>query len=235
VAVIFDIASMQADLKVFAKATPKFIQNKNRLLELESQLANAVAASKMNGEVVYWSTKHGGTEQPIRTNTSRTHRHKNKAPKPLFAEVSFKYKGVLENKNTQIRIMNGSSSIRLFWEGSVDCTLCHFDIHPGVDGHPTLHVQFEGHIKEIPRIPSFFAHPLDILEFTLMEVFQDNWRRDRITSTVVSVLHRYPAKQRSRIISLMSTYRDWLVSDESSPAALLTLQKTPTAPFDLYP
>jgi hypothetical protein len=185
---------------------------------------------------VRWNTSHGETDQPIRTRPSISYRSHNMLAKPLVAEVSFNLTGLLsEDDDNRLIVSSGGTCIRLMWEESdPSCTECHFDIHPNKKGHPTLHTQFVGEVKELPRLISFFAHPLDILEFVLMEVFQDRWRRVRAGVVCKAQLHNYPTNQRTRLISVLQRYTGWLqAGDDIAP--LVSLQATPTPPFDLYP
>lgn len=234
--IVFDVALMQGDLKAFSKASSKFIENNTRLDELQVQLTTAVTNAKKGDGRVRWTTNNGEGDAPIRTIPSKSHRSHGVCAKPLIAEVSFDFGGALCDKDkNRLIVSSGGTCIKLKWDiADKNFTECHFDIHPNKDGHPTLHVQFVGEIKEIPRIPSFFAHPLDILEFTLMEVFQEKWKRARGTVTCKTHLHTYPTNQRTRILSIMEKYTGWLVADESV-APLFSFQKTPDPPFDLYP
>ncbi|MEW6393766.1 MAG: hypothetical protein AB1582_04345 [Pseudomonadota bacterium] len=234
--VVFDVSLMQGDLKAFAKASSKFIENSARLDELQVQLATAVTNAKRSDGRVRWATNNGESDEPIRTKPSTSHRTHGINLKPLVAEVSFDFGGVLcEKDKNRLIVSSGGTRIKLKWNmADADFTECHFDIHPNKDGHPTLHVQFVGEIKEIPRIPSFFAHPLDILEFTLMEVFQEKWKRARGSVSCKIHLHTYPTNQRTRILSVMENYTGWLDANESV-APLFSFQKTPAPPFDLYP
>jgi hypothetical protein len=95
-----------------------------------------------------------------------------------------------------------------------------------------LHVQFNGAVSELPRLHSLFAHPLDVLEFTLMEVFQEKWRRARSGLKFASEIRKYPEKQRKRIHSWFHSYAGWINPLEP---ALISLLRTPGAPLDLYP
>jgi hypothetical protein len=227
---------MQSDLKAFSKAASKFIENSSRLDELQAQLATAVANARQGDGHVRWTTSNSEADEPIKTRESKSHRNHSVDAKPMFGEVSFDFGGELvgEAKN-QLLVSSGGTCIKLKWANDTEeATECHFDIHPNKIGHPTLHIQFVGKIKEIPRLPSFFAHPLDILEFTLMEIFQDRWRRSRASVTCKTQLHNYPKNQRSRILSVLTKYSGWL-EDAENDAPLESLQATPTPPFDLYP
>lgn len=234
--IVFDVGLMQSDLKAFSKAASKFIETSNRLDELQVQLATSVANAKSGDGRVRWTTGNGESDEPIRTKPSTSHRSHGIVAKPLMAEISFNFSGVLsdEDKNRLV-VSSGGTCIKLKWNiGDDESTECHFDIHPNKHGHPTLHVQFVGEIKEIPRLPSFFAHPLDILEYTLMEVFQEKWRKARGGVACKTHLHNYPTNQRTRLLSVMHRYTGWL-EDDQGVAPLISLQATPIPPFDFYP
>jgi hypothetical protein len=234
--IVFDVRLMQSDLSAFSKASSKFLANGHRLTELQMQLATAVANAKQGDGTVRWKTGHGDNDQPIRTRPSNSYRSHGMFAKPLIAEVSFDLTGVLcEEDNDRLIVSSGGTGIKLMWEeNGPTCTECHFDIHPNKIGHPTLHTQFVGEVKELPRLISFFAHPLDILEFMLMEVFQERWRKVRAGVTCKTQLHNYPTNQRTRLVSVLQKYTGWLqAGDDIAP--LESLQATPTPPFDLYP
>ncbi len=74
-AVILDIRSMQADFKAFGKAAKNFIENPQRLLSLETQLANAAASSKRGDQRLEWSTDLGDGG-PICTMLSSDYRNR---------------------------------------------------------------------------------------------------------------------------------------------------------------
>jgi len=74
-----------------------------------------------------------------------------------------------------------------------------------------LHVQFDGVISELPRLHSLFAHPLDVLEFTLKEVFQERWRRFLSDPKYASDIRKYPARQRKRIRSWINNMLNGLI------------------------
>ncbi|MGY3442749.1 hypothetical protein [Bradyrhizobium sp. USDA 4473] len=234
--VIFDVKLMQSDLSAFSKASSKFLANHRRLDNLQAQLATAVANAKQADGSVRWGTGQGEAAQPIRTRPSKSYRSHGEFAKELVAEVSFNFKGNLaEDDKDRLIVTSGGTSIKLMWsEGDGDCTECHFDVHPNKVGHPTLHIQFVGEVRELPRVPSFFAHPLDILEFTLMEVFQESWRRERSKVTCRTQLHTFPASQRTRLKAVLQKYTGWLDSENDTPP-LVSLQATPAPPFDLYP
>jgi hypothetical protein len=236
VSVVFDIALMQSDLKAFSKAASKFIENSARLDEIQVQLSAAVANAKKGDGHVRWTTSNGEIDEPVRTKPSKSHRNHSALAKPMVGEVPFNFSGELFGATKDhVLVSSGGTCIKLRWTADGDeCTECHFDIHPNKIGHPTLHIQFVGKIKEIPRLPSFFAHPLDILEFTLMEVFQDKWRRSRSGVACKTHLHNYPKNQRTRILSVLTKYSGWLENADND-APLESLQATPIPPFNLYP
>lgn len=234
--VVFDVKLMQSDLGAFSKASSKFLANSNRLDELQTQLVSAVANAKQGDGSVRWSTGHGDNPQPIKTRPSTSYRSHGSHAKSLFAEVSFDFRGELsEQDKNRLVVSGGGTCIKLMWnEDDKNCTECHFDIHPKKIGHPTLHIQFVGEVRELPRLPSLFAHPLDILEFVLMEVFQDRWRKERSGVACKTHLHTYPASQRTRLNSVLQRYSGWLQAENDVPP-LLSLQNTPSPPFDFYP
>lgn len=235
--VVFDVKLMQSDLSAFSKASSRFLANHKRLDDLQTQLATAVANARQGDGSVRWGTGKGEAAQPIRTRPSKSYRSHGDFAKELVAVVSFNFGGNLEDDDQgRLIVTSGGTCIKLMWNDGDggDCTECHFDVHPNKVGHPTLHIQFVGEVKELPRLPSFFAHPLDVLEFTLMEVFQDRWRRERSGVACRNHLHTFPVSQRTRLMSVFQKYTGWLDASTDAPP-LLSLQATPASPFDLYP
>lgn len=231
--VAVNIQSMRGDLRAFGKASKGFIQNKDRLSQLDDQLSMAVSKAKRGNRNMQWSTEIGAGG-PILTELSRSYRGQTSLiKKEVYAEVSFRFSGALDLKDdNRFLVRSGGTRVSLRWHNGEGETRCHFDIHPGADGHPMLHVQFDGVVSDIPRIHSFFIHPLDILEFTLMEVFQDRWRQFLSDPTYASAIRRFPINQRRRLHSLLISYAAWINDSES---ALISLQRTPVAPIELYP
>lgn len=230
--VALDIQSMRDDLRAFRRAAKSFIKNHQRLTELETQLLNAAAEAKATDRRLKWSTDVG-TGGPICTELSDHYRGEEPRTKKMVAEVSFEFSGTLDAvDDNRFVIRSGGTRVRLCWDDGDGETLYHFDIHPDAAGHPMLHVQFNGPMSGIPRLHSLFAHPLDILEFTLMEVFQSVWRRSRVEARFVSEIRKFPENQRKRILALFSHYKGWV---ESSDPALISLLKCPSLPIDLYP
>src|SRR6201999_3829061 len=151
--------------------------------------------------------------------------------KELSAEVSFHFKGDLDPvDHNRFVVRKGGTRVKLKWKDTDRETLCHFDIPPHDKGHPMLHVQFESLINELPRLHSVLAHPLDILEFTLMEVFQEKWRQSWSEQKFTSEIRKYPVNQRKRIASLLEFYSTLI--DPAKPA-LIGLLDTPAAPLEL--
>jgi hypothetical protein len=230
-AVVLDVRSMGADLKAFAKAAKTFLDNPSRLLALEAQLSNAASEAKRGDRSLEWTTDVG--EGPILTAPSSDYRNEGERTKTMRAKISFKFKGCLDqNDDKKFVITSGGTKVSLFWDDQSDETSYHFDIHPGTAGHPMLHIQFNGKIKDVPRLHSMFAHPLDILEFTLMEIFQKKWRESRIESSFKNQIRKYPSHQQKRILSLLGSYISWVKSPDP---ALISLLRSPTTPIDLYP
>lgn len=231
--VVIDIAAMGGDLESFSKAAKKFISNPLRLTELKTQLSiSAATASKREDRSLRWTTDLG--QGPLLSISSRHYRNKEGAtPRELKAELAFNFVGILdEADHNRFIVKSGGTCIRLFWTDSEEGTSYHYDIHPNAAGHPMLHIQFDGKIKDVPRLHSFFAHPLDILEFILMEIFQEEWRKVRTGTTFRGQIRKYPEHQQKRFLSLLASYKDWV----TAPApTLISLLNSPHAPLELYP
>jgi len=155
------------------------------------------------------------------------------AAKELAAELTFNFVGRLDDvDDNKFIVKSGGTCIRLVWTDNQEGTSYHYDIHPNAAGHPMLHIQFDGKIKDVPRLHSFFAHPLDILEFTLMEIFQDEWRKIRTGTIFRGQIRKYPEHQQKRILSLLANYRDWVMAPAPT---LIFLLNSPNTPLELYP
>ncbi|EJN10757.1 hypothetical protein PMI42_05925 [Bradyrhizobium sp. YR681] len=231
-AIVFDVQSLGADLKAFSQAARGFLSNHQRLVALEAQLSNAASEAKLGNRTLEWTTNVG--EGPICSLPSSSYRNGPTGTKSLLAEVSFDFRGALDpQSDNRFVVTAGGTNVKLRWndEGGGEASY-HFDIHPGQAGHPMMHIQFAGAVKDIPRLHSVLAHPLDVLEFTLMEVFQENWRKSRVTTTFRDRIRKYPANQRRRILRLLETYKSWV---ESPDPALMSLLRSPTTPIDMYP
>jgi hypothetical protein len=238
VAVALQINALQIDLKSFGRAAGKeFIDNHQRLFELETQLSNAALEARSGNRQLEWSTEIG-EGVPIRTVPSRNYRGQDAqgmavAQKMIVAEVSFKFFGSLDPiDDNRFIIQSGGTRVRLKWGNSEGEALYHFDIHPDAAGHPMLHFQFDGAISEVPRLHSIFAHPLDILEFTLMDVFQEKWRKAWTNTKFKNDIRRYPVHQRKRMSALLAGYIGLLTSPDPTLIALLA---APGVPVELYP
>jgi hypothetical protein len=223
---------MRDDLRAFGRAARVFIQNKRRLLELEQQLSNAASEAARGTGELSWSTDFG-EGAPILTELSKNYRNHGQNQKELSAEISFNFKGALDaGDRNRFVVQRGGTRVKLKWKGADGESLCHFDIHPRDKGHPMLHIQFESVIRELPRFHSVLAHPLDILEFTLMELFQEKWRQSCTELRFMSEIRKYPVNQRKRIASVLELYSSLI--DPAKPA-LVGLLDTPAAPLELYP
>lgn len=230
-AIVIDILSMRNDLKAFAKAAKTFLVNPQRLRELESQLSNAAAAAKLGDRELRWSTEFGDGG-PVQTVASSDYRSSG-GQRAIVAEISFSFRGSLQaDDDTKLIVRSGGTKVKLRWEGTDGQTLYHFDIHPNAAGHPMLHVQFDSAISEVPRLHSLLAHPLDVLDFALLEVFQTKWKELRADTTFVNAIHKFPSNQRKRMTALLASYSSWI---NSTDHALIALQKTPAVPLELYP
>jgi len=94
VAIVVDIRNMRDDFKSFGRAARSFIQNKQRLPDLETQLSYAASEAKRGDRRVTWSTDVG-SGGPVRTELSSSYRSHEACHKPIFAEVSFNFAGEL--------------------------------------------------------------------------------------------------------------------------------------------
>jgi len=85
----------------------------------------------------------------------------------------------------------------------------------------------------MPRIFSVLAHPLDVLEFAFMEVFQDRWRDTRAGPAMPSRLQKYTLHQRGRLMSTIDNYLK--LGQDPNKTPLVSRKGTPAQPLDFYP
>jgi hypothetical protein len=238
--IIFDVNSMKHDLRAFAKAASSFVEGADqRFRQLEASLENSVRNASAEKASFVWRTRTAYGDGPIRTKRSTTYRNAGTEAKPLFGEILFDLIGRMINADdTRVEITSGSTSMSLFrHDDSEPLKVIHFDIHGltagSAEGHPLLHVQVLGKINDIPRIPIPFVHPLDVLEFALMELFQSRWRSYRVGVAAKSALGRFPGGQAFRLSEAMKWMLDRM-GDISPRAPLLALQLRPRIAFQFH-
>ena len=94
-----------------------------------------------------------------------------------------------------------------------------------------FHSQFIGGIPDIPRLPSFLIHPLDAMEWALMDCFQGYWRTHRREAKTRSELGKHATAQHRRVASTLNHWRQRVDADRTYP--LLAFQNTIVTPLDL--
>jgi|SRR5215472_6849929 len=97
-------------------------------------------------------------------------------------------------------------------------------------GHPPVHVQFYGVLNDIPRIPVFIFTPADVIDFTLMELFQKRWRERVLDAKVKSILRGFPTAQSGRAVKV---FAGWQANIKSAPNVRAYMALQHALPLDL--
>jgi hypothetical protein len=232
-AAIFNIQPMRRDFQNFQRASGKFLERSSRLDELQRELDTAVK-SLSNGETkLSWGT----ADEPIRTIKSTHYRNASTGAKNMWAEIAIEMTGVALDNQTRMRVDSGSTSIKFFRDGDQSIKEIHFDIHGEkagtTAGHPVFHAQTIGWVNDIPRIPIPFVHPVDIIEFALMELFQQQWRSHRTGTSARSILGAFRLDQMFRLERMLTWMKD-CICDASALSPMLEFQRHPNSSLPLH-
>lgn len=229
----FNVDRMRRDFRSFGPVGTPFLTNPIRLQQMEVALLPATATDVTEGKHTFvW----GSGDDPIRTISSTKYRNASTGAKPMWAEISFDLRGTASADRKWVGIKAGATSIKFCRDGEAAKEV-HFDIHSETagttDGHPFFHAQTLGMVNDVPRIPVPFVHPIDVLEFALMELFQGAWRTHRVNATSRSRLGNFKKEQTFRLKATL----DWIkgcISDSSAHSPMLEFQKHPTSPLLLH-
>ena len=157
--------------RIPARAAKRFLAQSatQRLTQLANDLEIAVAnASATESPRFRWRT---GERGPIRTTLSRNWKGTTNDFAPIFAEISVDYACTLLPEVGRVCVDEGVTVVRIKQEFDPDPSekVFHFDAGAGGwenrAGHPPLHFQFHGFVKDVPRLPSLIVHPLDVIDF----------------------------------------------------------------------
>ena len=235
---IFDVQAMRRDFKQFGRGSKDFfLKGEEAFARMERNLIEAVQKAAIDPDRSFaWSTQRGSTseEEPFVTKESNKYRNETTGAKGVDAEIVFALKGSLDTDKRRVIVKQGFTGIT-FRRSGQSAKVVHFDIHGpasgSVDGHPAIHFQVIGGVNDIPRLQTYLLHPIDVIEFALMELFQSTWREHRLGSSCRSAVASYQADQVFRF-DLMLRWMSDRVGDGMAP--LLALQKQPNQPFMLH-
>ena len=223
-------------LKRFGRANSSFLLTRNQAFDhLAGRLEIAMAAKKTEFR---WGTRVSGIDQPIMTVSSR-HWKGQGDHGPIHASFSFGWECRRPDlKSNRLLVANGATEISFIdvgTTGSSSSTCFHFDLCEGGSdlgsGHPMFHTQFMGAVPDIPRLPSFLVHPVDAMEWALMDCFQVRWRTHIRAAETRSVLGGHATAQHYRVSSTLEHWKQRVDAERSYP--LLGFQSRMVSPLDL--
>lgn len=212
----FNPTEMVKDLCAYREAARNFLEKTagKRLDDLARRLESCCAAGMKDPEARRFSWGTGTTEpQPLTTEPSVVYKGAVQgAPhKPLQASVSFEWVCTLVPDGGTVTVDEGFVEVRLHAPGEMESAkVLHYDVCLGgfaaSAAHPPMHVQFHGSHNDVPRLPTFFVHPVDVLDFILFDLFQKKWRDSVATTQVRAKLRRFPSFQRGRFAEYLGLY-----------------------------
>ena len=234
--VAFHGRNMGQSLRSFGRANSAFLQGGQQAFE---ELARRLETSLNKSEREFrWGTKVGGEERPIKTIQSK--RWKGAGDhRPLHAIFTFGWQCSRPDlENDRLVVRDGATEIT-FIDVGIDGTKAvksfHFDLCGGGtetgSGHPMFHTQFSGSIPDIPRLPSFLMHPLDAMEWALMDCFQLEWRKHLKEARTRSTLGGYSKAQHHRVTAALRRWLDKVDADKTYP--LLAFLSGVATPLEL--
>ena len=234
--IAFDARRMIEQLKRFGKANKDFLVTGNQAFDrLANHLDVAMAAKEAEFR---WGTRVSGIDQPIVTKPSKDWKGQG-SHRPIHASFSFGWECRRPDlKANRLLVANGATEISFIDEGETgggSSTCFHFDLCEGGNdtgsGHPMFHTQFVGAVPDIPRLPSFLVHPVDAMEWALMDCFQARWRSHIKATTTRSVLGGHATAQHFRVSSALNYWKQRVDAERGFP--LLSFQKRMVSPMDL--
>lgn len=240
----FDPAAMVGEIRAFADVSKDFVTRasvlhlKSVATQLEQRTAEATTnAAKRRFE---WGTESKDAPAPITTNGSSSYKGavEGKPHKPLHATINFCWTCVLAPDGKRLIVDEGHVDVGLHATDDAEAKrkVVHYDVcfggASGSAAHPPLHVQFHGFHNDVPRVPTFFVHPVDVLDFFLNELFQSAWRKTLASSAGRSKLRSYPIQQRHRFATYFGRYERALRA--SSGPALECFHAPLRFPYDLH-
>lgn len=218
----FDPAHMSADLVALSRGASGFFasQSAARLERLAANLRNAVANAKSGGSNRFaWKT-----DKPIEISESKAWKGDTEDYDPLHASFSLDYSCSYVADSGRI-VANGAAIVAICDTGGQLEKVIHFDVEEGGwtevrdgkpferSGHPPFHEQTKGAVNDIPRVPSFIVHPIDVLNFAILELHQKHWRKHVTTVEGKSMLRDIPKRQRVRLATALENWTR-IVKDE---------------------
>lgn len=233
----FSAVEMGRELTVLSTVARGFLesQSASRLETLGRRLIlNTTEANKGGDQEFDWDTREAGTDVPLRTVASTSYKGLTADHKPLYAEIRFSWRCRAE-AGEKVRVREGVVVVSMSRDGSNSKTI-HFDVskggHPQGSGHPPFHAQFYGCVNDIPRLPFFIVSPVDVIDFILLELFQEKWRAHLNTSKTRTQLRTLPKQQRTRAINVLTNWCN-TIRTSSHSQLLVALQAELQVPLEM--
>ncbi len=228
---------MLDDIQVLARGANDFLAHGTiRSLEnLASNLRYAVENATSKGTSNFrWKTD-GAT--PIVTSPSRNWKGTTNDFSPIYAEITIDYDCTFLSDCARVRVNEGCTVVCLKEQADPDTDKKEFHFDAGAGGwanqagHPPLHCQFSGFVKDIPRLPSVIVHPVDVITFVILELHQSRWREHTQKMEVKNKLRRFPERQRTRLRKVATGWATALI--DGSDHGLVILQRRAPHPYQL--
>lgn len=229
----FSAIEMMQDLQALADGGSKFLapQMATRIERLSSDLKFAVSKAKGESDKEFkWKTAAGA---PVVLKKSKNWKGVKDEADELQAEVTVDYKCIWDETTSRVRVKEGVTCV-LIRDSERSVKSFHFDACDGgwdnSAAHPPFHMQIHGHVNDIPRLPSIVVHPVDVLNFTFLELHQSHWRTYVESNDAKQKLRHLPSRQKARLIKIVD---DWSKTLKGGPNALVRLQQRMPASLDL--
>lgn len=231
----FDHLEMMQDLQSLGHAASRFLMPISQNLDrLRGDLGFAVETAKKGGDQSFkWETTSGS---PIVIKKSRNWKGVARDADELSAEMTVQYTCAWDSVKNRVRVKEGVTCVAI--RNSVEVLKSfHFDSCEGgwnnSAAHPPFHMQIHGSVNDIPRMPSIIVHPVDVLNFAIMELHQSDWRELVETNDGRQKLRHLPARQRNRLIKIADGWISSLKNGGGRSHALVVLQTRSSTALDL--
>jgi hypothetical protein len=241
----FSDSHMRVDLRALASASSPYLSGGSvrRIDVLCADLENAVSKAKREGGGSFdWKTPPAS---PIEIMPSRVWKGDSEGVGALRAAMSVDYHCSYDALSKRVVVGEGVTVVKLRTEAfeaetGVGEKTYHFDAGAGgwansdggaQAGHPPLHFQFYGVLNDLPRLPSLIVHPVDILNLTILELHQKNWRAHAVKNETKTKLRRVPKRQTDRMIATVDLWKS--VFTLSPGAGIISLHHAWRQPLNL--
>lgn len=233
---------MASEVRAFVECAKPFLERASAstmegvATALESACSRAT--SDADSRIFKWGTPAGDLGRPIYTIDSEVYKGaiQGTGHKPVHAQLAFEWICNFDPGSRRVFVDDGWISVELVKSAGATVKVVHYDVCRGgsIDSaaHPPVHVQFHGALNDLPRLPTFLVHPVDVLDLFLHELFQSQWRAHLTSTRARHALRGYPKLQRQRFARYFSRYDLLLKSDEHS--AFGWLQAPLRVPLELH-